>query len=121
MTAWQALVDTATVTTDTKVLIHAASGGVGHLAVQLGTYLGAEVTAVTSTRGQELVQELGAAHVIDRSRPEWPTQVPAQDVVIDTVGGDTTALSLQLAQPSGSGRGAASDTPPTTWPAPITA
>ncbi|MGO4455366.1 zinc-binding dehydrogenase [Arthrobacter sp. RAF14] len=88
--------DTARIAPDDKVLIHAGSGGVGHLAVQLAVHLGAEVTAVTSRRGLELVQSLGAAHVVDRSDPGWPETVSAQDVVVDTVGGSISRFSLRL-------------------------
>jgi len=97
LTAWQALVDTAGISSGNRVLIHAASGGVGHLAVQLAMYLGAEVTAVTSTRGRPLVDTLGAAHVVDRSEPGWSARIPPQDIVLDTVGGEVTQQSLDLA------------------------
>lgn len=101
LTAWQALVDTAQVHAGDRVLIHAASGGVGHLAVQLAAHLGTEVTAVTSERGRELVQTLGANHVVLRESPSWYEHLPPQDVVLDTVGEHATSLSLDLAGTDG--------------------
>lgn len=101
LTAYQALVDTADVQPGQKVLVHAASGGVGHLAVQLAVALGAEVTAVTSRRGRALVDTLGAHHVLDRATTDWAERTGRFEVVLDTVGGDATGLSLTLATPDG--------------------
>lgn len=69
-----------------RVLIIGASGGVGHLAVQLASAAGAEVTGVCSTKNAELVRRLGAKHVIDYTRPDaWNGQGPF-DVIYDCVG-----------------------------------
>ena len=56
LTAWQALVDTANVTAGTRVLLTGASGGVGHLALQIARSRGAHIVAVASG-------EIGRAHV----------------------------------------------------------
>ena len=101
LTARQALVDTACVQPGQRVLIHAASGGVGHLAVQLAVALGAEVTAVTSARVRSLVDALGAHHLIDRAEADWQDRAHSFDVVLDTVGGPVTQLSLDLTTPDG--------------------
>lgn len=101
LTAYQALVDTARVQPGHRVLVHAASGGVGHVATQLAIARGAEVTAVTSARGYGLVEALGAHHMVDRSRVDWSALLGCFDIVLDTVGGETTRSSLALATAEG--------------------
>lgn len=77
-----------------RVLIIGASGGVGHLAVQLARAAGAHVTGVCSTRNVELVQRLGAHVVVDYTKPDAWRDVAPFDVVYDCVGSDpATALS----------------------------
>ncbi len=65
LTAHETLVDILDVRKDDVVLITAASGGVGHLAVQLAKHLGARVVATTSRPHVEFVEALGADTVID--------------------------------------------------------
>src|SRR5580698_2337738 len=65
LTAWQGLVDTADLRRGQRVLIHAAGGGVGHLAVQIAKHLGAYVIGTASTAKTGFVRELGADEVID--------------------------------------------------------
>lgn len=101
LTAYQALVDTAHLQSGQTVLVHAASGGVGSLACQLAVNLGAQVTAVTSDRGRTLVEVLGTRHVVDRATVDWQRFAGCFDVVLDTVGGDTTPRSLAMASPDG--------------------
>ena len=82
--------DFAKVKPGKKVLVAGASGGVGVFAVQLARHLGAEVTAVTSTRNVELVRSLGADPVVDYAREDFTRAGPIYDVIIDTAG--TTAF-----------------------------
>ena len=88
LTAWQALVDTAHVGADTKVLVIGAAGGVGHLAVQIAKSRGAHVTAVVSTANADFARSLGADEVIDRTRTDFTATVRDLDVMLDTVGAD---------------------------------
>lgn len=67
------------------VLIVGASGGVGHLAVQLARHFGATVTGLSSPRNHDLVRSLGASAMVDSSAPL--TGLPPVDLIIDCVGG----------------------------------
>ena len=101
-TAWQALVDTAKI--DNKgqtVLIHGASGGVGHLAVQIAKARGAKVIAVASTPNQDLLKELGADQTIDYTTTKFEEVVKDVDVVLDAVRGDTLARSYGVVKKGG--------------------
>ena len=85
ITALQALRDRAAVQRGQKVLINGASGGVGTFAVQIAKSLGAEVTAVCSTRNVELVRSLGADHVIDYKTSDFTQSETRYDVIMDNV------------------------------------
>jgi NADPH:quinone reductase-like Zn-dependent oxidoreductase len=84
-TALGGLRDHGRVRPDQQVLINGASGGVGTFAVQLGKWLGAEVTAVCSTRNVDLVTSLSADHVIDYTRDNFTRDAGRYDVVFDLV------------------------------------
>ena len=86
MTAMPFLRDHGHLQAGQHVLVNGASGSVGMAAVQLGKYLGAEVTGVASTRNVDLVRDLGADHVIDYTQEDFTAGVDRYDVVFDAVG-----------------------------------
>ncbi|MCB1495034.1 MAG: NAD(P)-dependent alcohol dehydrogenase [Bauldia sp.] len=93
--------DFARVTPGRKVLVAGASGGVGVFAVQLARHLGAEVTAVTSTRNLDLVRSLGADHVVDYTREDYTGAGPVHDVIIDTAGTTSFGQAKKALAPRG--------------------
>ncbi|XZF16531.1 NADP-dependent oxidoreductase [Chitinophagaceae bacterium MMS25-I14] len=101
LTAWQALVTNAGVKKGQKVLIHAAAGGVGHIAVQLAKYLGAEVTGTSSEKNKEFVLGLGVDHYINYKEYNWASQEREYDFVLDTIGGDNIENALAVTKAGG--------------------
>jgi NADPH:quinone reductase-like Zn-dependent oxidoreductase len=86
ITALQALRDHGHVRAGQKVLINGASGGVGTYAVQIAKTLGAEVTAVCSTRNLEQAHALGADRVFDYTREDFTRGSGQHDVMLDIAG-----------------------------------
>ena len=84
-----------------RVLIHAASGGVGHIAVQMARLKGAHVVAVTSTEHVDFVRSLGAHEVIDRRTQDFVAAAGPCDLVFDTVGGEVHTRSYDCLKPGG--------------------
>jgi NADPH:quinone reductase-like Zn-dependent oxidoreductase len=101
LTAWQALVDTAQLQAGQKVLIHAGSGGVGSIAIQLAKHLGAIVATTTSTSNVEWVKQLGADVVIDYRKQDFAAVLQDYDVVLNSLGPDVLEKSLQVLKPGG--------------------
>jgi len=100
-TALTCLRDAAGVRAGQHVLINGASGGVGTFAVQLAKVLGADVTAVCSTRNIDLVRSLGADHVVDRTCEDFVRTARRYDVVLDLVGNRSLADCLRVLTPAG--------------------
>ncbi|HEX2313734.1 MAG TPA: NADP-dependent oxidoreductase [Thermomonospora sp.] len=101
LTAWQALVDTAGVQAGQRVLVHAAAGGVGHLAVQIAKAHGAHVIGTASAGKHDLVRRLGADEVVDYTRVDFAEAVRDVDIVIEGIGGDYGPRSLATLRPGG--------------------
>lgn len=101
LTAWQTLVEAAGLKKGQKVLIHAGSGGVGTLAIQLAKHLGAFVATTTSDRNLAWVKALGADVVIDYHKQDFATILHDYDVVLNGLGKATLEKSLQVLKPGG--------------------
>jgi NADPH:quinone reductase-like Zn-dependent oxidoreductase len=103
-TAWGCIVTVGAVQPGRRVLIHAAAGGVGHLAVQLAKRAGAHVVATASERNADWLRELGADEVIDYRTKRFEEETGDIDLVVDLVGNvhdDTGTRSLRAMRPGG--------------------
>jgi len=102
LTAYQALVHNANIQQGQNVLVHAASGGVGHIAVQLAKHLGAKVTGTSSAKNKDFVLSLGADSHIDYHGFDWKSAGRTFDFVLDTIGGENIDHSLEVTKGGGS-------------------
>ncbi|WP_371018378.1 zinc-dependent alcohol dehydrogenase family protein [Pseudalkalibacillus sp. JSM 102089] len=108
ITAWEALIDRINVKPGQNVLIHGATGGVGHIAIQIAKSLGAIVYTTASTNEKmKIGQDLGADYAInykETSVEEYVndyTDGKGFDAVFDTVGGDNMEKSFQAVKNGG--------------------
>jgi NADPH2:quinone reductase len=108
LTVWEALVDKAAVGAEDHVLVHGATGGVGHIGLQLAAAHGCTVTTTASSRSKlEQGAALGADHLVhyeEESVADYVarcTDTAGFDVVFDTVGFDTFHRSVEAARWNG--------------------
>ncbi|SIT90374.1 2-desacetyl-2-hydroxyethyl bacteriochlorophyllide A dehydrogenase [Yoonia rosea] len=101
LTAWQALITKAKMKKGDKVLIHAGSGGVGTLAIQIAKYFGAHVATTCSARNADLVRDLGADVVIDYKNQAFEDELSDYDIVFDMIGGETLNRSFKVLKKGG--------------------
>ncbi|MFI6335648.1 NADP-dependent oxidoreductase [Streptomyces sp. NPDC050535] len=101
LTAWQALVENADVQPGQRVLIHAAAGGVGHVAVQIAKARGAYVIGTASAGKHDFLRGIGVDEAIDYRETDFTEAVKDVDIVLDTIGGDNAVRSLHVLRPGG--------------------
>lgn len=100
LTAWQALFDHGSLRPNQRVLIHAAAGGVGHAAVQLAGWIGAETVGTASESNRAFLDRLGLDEFVNYETERYE-EVDPVDVVIDAVGGETLKRSLEALRSDG--------------------
>ncbi len=101
LTAWQALVETADVQPGQRVLVLAAAGGVGHLAVQIAKARGAYVIGTSRAAKHPFLAELGADEAIDYTNEVVAERAPDVDVVLDLVGDESSLEALSALRDGG--------------------
>ena len=101
LTAWQTLFDKGRLKKGQKVLIHAGSGGVGTIAIQLAKHIGATVATTASATNADMLKGLGADIVIDYKKDDFSIKLKDYDLVLDTQGGETLMKSLRVLKSGG--------------------
>ncbi|MFH8566123.1 NADP-dependent oxidoreductase [Streptomyces sp. NPDC017988] len=101
LTAWQGLVETAGLRAGQRVLIHAAAGGVGHLAVQIAKAHGAYVIGTARTEKHDFLRGLGVDEVVDYARVDFTEAISDVDIVLDGVGGTYGTRSVEVLRHGG--------------------
>ncbi len=105
LTAWQALFDAGKLNKGGTVLVHAAAGGVGHLAVQLAKSAGAVVLGTASVPNHDFLRSLGVDHPVDYRGdllPNVRAAVPdGVDLAFDCIGGEALERSPECLGPEG--------------------
>ena len=98
LTAWQALFDAGELSVGQTVLIHAAAGGVGHIAVQLAKWKGARVIGTASARNEDFLSKLGCDQIVNYRTTRFEDVVRDVDVVLDIIPRETSAAGNALAE-----------------------
>lgn len=101
LTAWQAFTHYGKLNKGDKVLIHGASGGVGHFAVQIARHLGAYVIGTSSEKNKDFVLSLGAQEHIDYKNQKFENELDNVDFVLETIGGTNFIKSVKTLKNKG--------------------
>lgn len=101
LTAYQSIHDHLKLEAGQTILIQAAAGGVGHLAVQLAGLLKANVIGTASSGNRDFLESLGINRFIDYKREDFETIVKNADAVQDAMGGEVLYRSIACVKPGG--------------------
>ena len=101
LTAWEAIFEAANLGPGQTILIHAAAGGVGHMAVQLAKWKGARVIGTASANNAPFLRELGADEIIDYKTTRFEDAVHNADVVLDLLSGEIQERSWKTLKKGG--------------------
>lgn len=101
LTAYQAINEELKVSSGQKVLIQAAAGGVGHVAVQFAKLNGASVIGTASEKNEKFLKSLGIDKIIDYKKEKFEDKVQDLDAVLDAMGGEVLYRSISCVKPGG--------------------
>ncbi|MEP6928743.1 MAG: NADP-dependent oxidoreductase, partial [Flavobacterium sp.] len=101
LTAWQALVTNGKIKEGNKVLIHGASGGVGHYATQIAKHFKAHVIGTSSAKNKEFVLQNGADQHIDYTKIDFEKEVADVDLVLNSISDAINNRSIDVVKPGG--------------------
>jgi NADPH:quinone reductase-like Zn-dependent oxidoreductase len=101
LTAWQGIFDHGRLGHGQTLLVHGASGGVGHFAVQFAVCRGAHVIGTCRGEDGDFVRQLGAETVVDYQREDFRDLARDIDVIFDLIGGETRSRSWDLLREGG--------------------
>ena len=101
LTAYQCVVEKGRVVRGQTILVHAGSGGVGAVAIQIGKHLGAHVVTTCSARNADFVRDLGAERTIDYTKESFGDSISEVDFVLDSVGESAFADNLRVLRRGG--------------------
>jgi NADPH:quinone reductase-like Zn-dependent oxidoreductase len=100
-TAFHALYNEGELNTGEDVLVHAAAGGVGHMAVQFASHTGARVIGTASGRNKDFLRDLGVDEFVNYREERFEDVLDSVDLVLDAVGGDVLERSIEVVQSGG--------------------
>ncbi|AXG12019.1 NADP-dependent oxidoreductase [Haloplanus rubicundus] len=100
-TAFHALYQASELDTGQRVLVHAAAGGVGHMAVQFATNTGAHVIGTASGRNEQFLRRLGIDEFVNYREGRFEDVIDDVDIVLDSIGGEVLERSVEVAQSGG--------------------
>lgn len=101
LTAWQAFTDFGQLKKGDKALIHAASGGVGHFAIQIAKHLGAYVVGTSSGKNKNFILQLGADEHINYKEQQFEKVLSDIDFCLEAIGGEHFERSVEVVKPHG--------------------
>lgn len=101
LTAWQCLVNFSEIKKGDRVLIHAGSGGVGSMAIQIAKSFGAYVASTASGENETFLKELGVDQFINYKEEDFEDVLQDYDIVVDTLGGEILNKSFHVLKESG--------------------
>lgn len=101
LTAYQAINEHMKISSGQKILIQAAAGGVGHLAVQFAKMNGAHVVGTASEKNEKFLKSIGVDQFIDYKKEKFEKLLSGLDAVLDAMGGEVLYRSITCVKPGG--------------------